>query len=252
MYKSGSLVATNANISGNIIASSGSIGGWDISPGSLWSGSNDTYVSLNSSNDNDYAFWAGNENPENANFSVTKKGAVLAQEGKIGNWSLGDATHYTVNSFLATVSFSSQNTYGALYSKNNSTQLIFSPTRLVYNSSTNGTSWTGHSFAWKTLTNSWANLLDFQTGYCEFDVKDVTKDAWVWQQISSSNLSSRKFIILTTAMFLNETDIESATINTCFRREGNSTYSYFIGLRRSSKNHTSVYWVAIPEEYWYW
>ena len=246
----GSITADKIKVN-DLISLQATIGGWNISQNSFWSGSSNTYVSLNSSSNNNYAFWAGDENPENATFSVTKEGVILAQEGKVGNWALGDITHYTVNSFLATESFSSQNTYGALYSKDNFTQLIFSPTRLVFNASTNGTSWFGHSFSWRTLTDSWANLLDFQTGYCEFNADAVTKDAWVWQQIYNSNLSNRKFIILTTVMFLNETDIESATINTCFRREGSSTYEYFIGLRRSSKNSTSVYWVAIPEEYWY-
>ena len=85
----------------NLIASGGSIGGWEISSSILRSGERDnksgikseTYVSLDGSTDKHpisggtdlkyYAFWCGNTNPENAPFSVTKDGIVTIKKLRV-------------------------------------------------------------------------------------------------------------------------------------------------------------------------
>ena len=78
----GSMIATKANITGNITANSGSIGGWTIEENKLYSGVGSRYVGLSSQSVTDngiafeYAIWAGNKEPVNANFSVKKDGTV--------------------------------------------------------------------------------------------------------------------------------------------------------------------------------
>lgn len=92
----GSVTATSATIEGTIYAKQGKIGctsrsskdGWIIETNRLYSGSGSTYVELNSASDNDYAIWAGSSAAANANFSVTKKGKIKANEGTIGGWTL--------------------------------------------------------------------------------------------------------------------------------------------------------------------
>lgn len=85
--KSGALVATNAKITGEVTADSGTIGGWSIGENLLYSGSGNNRVAL-STGDSTYAIWAGAETPNNASFRVTKDGKVyltrvmaLANEG---------------------------------------------------------------------------------------------------------------------------------------------------------------------------
>ena len=86
------MIATKASITGNIIAETGSIGGWTIEKNKLYSGVDNRYVGLSSQSvtDNDitsqYAIWAGNEKPVNANFSVKKDGTVnITKNLNIGN-----------------------------------------------------------------------------------------------------------------------------------------------------------------------
>ena len=100
--------------SGEIYATSGTIGGWGLGANSLSSGSGSTYVGLNSNASNTYAIWAGAETVTNAPFRVKRDGAVyltsLIAVGENGTettvnlrtaglWKLGYHTvkTYTVN-----------------------------------------------------------------------------------------------------------------------------------------------------------
>jgi hypothetical protein len=79
------------SINGTIVATAGSIGGWTIEENQLSSGLNNTYVALNANSLSDYAFWAGNSNPANAPFSVTKTGNITANSGFISKLNIGTA-----------------------------------------------------------------------------------------------------------------------------------------------------------------
>ena len=65
----------NVKIKGYIEAMSGSIGGWNIAPGNLSSGSGTNHVRL-STEDETYAIWAGAEAAGSAPFRVTRNGKV--------------------------------------------------------------------------------------------------------------------------------------------------------------------------------
>lgn len=74
----------NVSMKGNILADSGDIGGWIIDDNMLYSGSNTTYVALNTSGSNTtsaYAIWAGNENAGSAPFFVKRDGTVRMENG---------------------------------------------------------------------------------------------------------------------------------------------------------------------------
>lgn len=73
----------NAYFRGKILATSGSIGGWEIASSYLYSGSGSTRVALNGGTSyySQYAFWAGAENPANAKFWVKKDGTMKATDG---------------------------------------------------------------------------------------------------------------------------------------------------------------------------
>lgn len=91
---------------GNVAATSGVVGGWKLAADSLSSGSNSSYVELNSGSykektNTEYALWAGNASPTAAPFSVTKKGElkatnavisgnITAKSGTIGGCSIGN------------------------------------------------------------------------------------------------------------------------------------------------------------------
>lgn len=60
---------------GNMTAKAGSIGGWEIAPGSLHSGSGTSHVRL-STEDATYAIWAGAEAAASAPFRVSRDGKV--------------------------------------------------------------------------------------------------------------------------------------------------------------------------------
>lgn len=71
-------------LTGEIKAGSGIIGGWTIAPNRLSSGSGTNYVGLDSGTDNvDYTFWAGAENPSDAIFKLARDGAVTINGGSI-------------------------------------------------------------------------------------------------------------------------------------------------------------------------
>jgi len=75
----GKLYAKNAYLAGEIRATTGNIGGWEIDGSKLTSG----LVSL-SSTTNGYALWAGSILPENASFSVNTNGTVFANNLIVG------------------------------------------------------------------------------------------------------------------------------------------------------------------------
>lgn len=116
----------NAYFRGTIQAAAGDIGGWNIQPGKLYSGSGNTFVGISTSTkedgaDSTYAFWAGNSNPVSAPFSVTHtgklkatgveiNGKITATEGKIGNWTIsGGSISNGTTSLNADGSFKSGN-----------------------------------------------------------------------------------------------------------------------------------------------
>lgn len=104
----------NLTLNGTIEAKKGYIGEWNINSERLYCDSKtlttqdgelryNSYVALNAGgssqeeihiNDNTterantalYAFWAGDRNPQRANFSITKTGQVNAVSGEIGGW----------------------------------------------------------------------------------------------------------------------------------------------------------------------
>ena len=128
---SGSLTAVDANITGAITSSSGTIGGWNIgansltggnatlaSSGNLTLGTSDDVVRL-SADDETYRLWAGNATAGSAPFSVDKEGNLVAtaatitgaitatsgsftgsitsSSGTIGGWNIGTNTLTSVD-----------------------------------------------------------------------------------------------------------------------------------------------------------
>ena len=94
VYDTGELYAENANISGSITATSGTIGGWNITTGSIVS-SLETAGLTNG----EYAFYAGDVAPENSDFyvktdgtlhatSASISGSIIANGGEIGGWTI--------------------------------------------------------------------------------------------------------------------------------------------------------------------
>ncbi len=65
----------NVILKGEIEAGSGNIGGWNILPGSLQSGSGESHVRL-STEDATYGIWAGADSPSGAPFRVARDGTV--------------------------------------------------------------------------------------------------------------------------------------------------------------------------------
>lgn len=65
-------------------ADGGRIAGWTINDYNIYSsGAGSKYVALNSSPNETYAFWAGNQSPASAPFSVTKDGTLTAVNAEI-------------------------------------------------------------------------------------------------------------------------------------------------------------------------
>lgn len=83
----GDLVANNANISGKITSSSGTIGGFTISESTLTS----TNIGM-SSDVNNYAFWAGSDIPSSAPFRVRHDGKLTATNIVISGGSIDGST----------------------------------------------------------------------------------------------------------------------------------------------------------------
>ena len=80
IYNNGQVNINNANVAGNINATSGSIGSWSITSGNLVSGTGASAVGLTTGN---YAIYAGNSTPASAPFSVTNTGNLYAQNAVI-------------------------------------------------------------------------------------------------------------------------------------------------------------------------
>ncbi len=93
--------ARQLTVEGTIIAASGVIGGWIISPttlsknnavldsaGQLLLGTGNDVVII-SATDATYRLWAGNTTAGTATFSVTKTGALFSTAGTIGGFSIG-------------------------------------------------------------------------------------------------------------------------------------------------------------------
>lgn len=78
----------NVTVSGTLTAGAGSsLGGWITDTGRLYSGSNNTFVALDSGQsgtaNTDYAIWAGDPTPGSAEFSVTRGGVLHATSAVI-------------------------------------------------------------------------------------------------------------------------------------------------------------------------
>ena len=102
--KNGAFVATSADITGKITSSSGSIGGWTLATGYMYSGSDTSSVYL-STTDSTYRIWAGSATASSAPFRVGKNGSlyasnaeitgkITADDGQIGGWTIGTNSLY--------------------------------------------------------------------------------------------------------------------------------------------------------------
>lgn len=86
----------NVTSQGYITATGGKIGGWEMGVTRLYSGSGSNYVALDSGTSGiNYPIWAGNENPANAPFSVTREGTIKATNGTIGSFTLNTNRLYS-------------------------------------------------------------------------------------------------------------------------------------------------------------
>lgn len=68
---------------GVVYSIAGEIGGWTLNDRMLYSGSGSSYVALSSKGNSGYAIWCGNENPESADFLVTRSGRLYAKRAEI-------------------------------------------------------------------------------------------------------------------------------------------------------------------------
>lgn len=97
----GKLWASNATIAGNITATSGKIGKYNITNNYLISGSGSTCTGMGG----DQAFWAGSDSSSNAPFHVSYDGSLYASkanisgtinstDGSIGGWNIKNSSIY--------------------------------------------------------------------------------------------------------------------------------------------------------------
>lgn len=97
----GKLWASNATIAGNITATSGKIGKYNITNNYLISGSGSTCTGMGG----DQAFWAGSDSSSNAPFHVSYDGSLYASkanisgtinstDGSIGGWKIENSSIY--------------------------------------------------------------------------------------------------------------------------------------------------------------
>lgn len=90
----GAVTATNATVSGSVSATSltantsGSIGGWSISSSQLSTGTGSSTRGVSTGS---VAFYAGNATPGSAPFRVTSGGAMTAESGSIGGWTISSS-----------------------------------------------------------------------------------------------------------------------------------------------------------------
>ena len=81
--KGGALKSTNADIAGKVTATSGAIGGWNLTANRIASGSGTGYVAMDSNTSNTYAIWAGNSTAGSAPFRVQRDGTVYLTKLKM-------------------------------------------------------------------------------------------------------------------------------------------------------------------------
>ena len=82
---------------GVLTATSGTIGGWTLESKRLSSGSNSSYVALDSgTSGSNYAIWAGDSTASSAPFSVTRSGKVTANDVKITGGTLSIGNNFSV------------------------------------------------------------------------------------------------------------------------------------------------------------
>lgn len=87
---SGDLYASNANISGTINASKGTIGRFNITDTYLITGSGDTCTGMGANQ----AFWAGSNDSNNAPFHVGYDGSIYSIKGLVGGWNIENGKLY--------------------------------------------------------------------------------------------------------------------------------------------------------------
>ena len=87
---SGDLYASNANISGTINASKGTIGRFNITDTYLITGSDDTCTGMGANQ----AFWAGSNDSNNAPFHVGYDGSIYSIKGSVGGWNIENGKLY--------------------------------------------------------------------------------------------------------------------------------------------------------------
>ena len=87
---SGDLYASNANISGTINASKGTIGRFNITDTYLITGSDDTCTGMGENQ----AFWAGSNDSNNAPFHVGYDGSIYSIKGSVGGWNIENGKLY--------------------------------------------------------------------------------------------------------------------------------------------------------------
>lgn len=87
---SGDLYASNANISGTINASKGTIGRFNITDTYLITGSGDTCTGMGENQ----AFWAGSNDSNNAPFHVGYDGSIYSIKGWVGGWNIENGKLY--------------------------------------------------------------------------------------------------------------------------------------------------------------
>lgn len=87
---SGDLYASNANISGTVNASKGTIGRFNITDTYLITGSDDTCTGMGENQ----AFWAGSNDSNNAPFHVGYDGSIYSIKGLVGGWNIENGKLY--------------------------------------------------------------------------------------------------------------------------------------------------------------
>lgn len=87
---SGDLYASNANISGTINASKGTIGRFNITDTYLITGSGDTCTGMGENQ----AFWAGSNDSNNAPFHVGYDGSIYSIKGSVGGFNIDSNAIY--------------------------------------------------------------------------------------------------------------------------------------------------------------
>ena len=89
---------SSLDVKGSISATGGSIGGWIIGPTDLTSDTGATGIASSGS----LRFWIGNTTPSSAPFRVSSAGALTAESGTIGGWTINGITGLYLGSGAST------------------------------------------------------------------------------------------------------------------------------------------------------